>query len=399
MLTLMTKINTQFKSTIMTGLIIILVLALAAVGVLVVMLFRARENGARMEEQVRILGEEQRRLKADSRLVFKDVAQQLLSEQSRAMREQNDVRMGEIVKPLRENLESLKRTIDGYKTEQVSYAAALKQQIKDLSDMNRNIGQEAKELTLALRGDSKVQGDWGEMMLKQILDMSGLQEGVNYETQMTREADGSVLKGEDGARLRPDVVFFMPDNKRLVIDSKTSLTAYVEYVNATDEASRAEALRRHLASVRKHVDELANKKYQTIKDSADFVMMFVPNEPAYMLAMSGDASLWEYAYKRQVVMVSPTHLISVVKLISQLWARDRQSKNAIAIADEAGKMYDKLVGFLADMEQVGKAIDGAQKAHAEALKKLSEGKGNLIGRANKIKDLGAKATKLLPDPD
>ena len=193
MLTLMTKINTQFKSTIMTGLIIILVLALAAVGVLVVMLFRARENGARMQEQVRILGEEQRRLKADSRLVFKDVAQQLLSEQSRAMREQNDVRMGEIVKPLRENLESLKRTIDGYKTEQVSYAAALKQQIKDLSDMNRNIGQEAKELTLALRGDSKVQGDWGEMVLKQILDMSGLQEGVNYETQMTREADGSVL--------------------------------------------------------------------------------------------------------------------------------------------------------------------------------------------------------------
>ena len=190
MLTLMTKINTQFKSTIMTGLIIILVLALAAVGVLVVMLLRARENGARMQEQVRILGEEQRRLKADSRLVFKDVAQQLLSEQSRAMREQNDVRMGEIVKPLRENLESLKRTIDGYKTEQVSYAAALKQQIKDLSDMNRNIGQEAKELTLALRGDSKVQGDWGEMMLKQILDMSGLQEGVNYETQMTREADG-----------------------------------------------------------------------------------------------------------------------------------------------------------------------------------------------------------------
>ena len=171
----MTKINTQFKSTVMTGLIIILVLALAAVGVLVVMLLRARENGARMQEQVRILGEEQRRLKADSRLVFKDVAQQLLSEQSRAMREQNDVRMGEIVKPLRENLESLK------------------QQIKDLSDMNRNIGQEAKELTLALRGDSKVQGDWGEMVLKQILDMSGLQEGVNYETQMTREADGSVL--------------------------------------------------------------------------------------------------------------------------------------------------------------------------------------------------------------
>lgn len=381
----------------MTGIIIVSVLSLAAIAALVVMLLQAREQSARMQEQVRILGEEQQRLKEDSRLVFKDVAQQLLAEQSRSMREANDARMDEIVKPLKENLESLKRSIDGYKTEQVSYAAALKQQIKDLSDMNRNIGQEAKELTLALRGDSKVQGDWGEMMLKQILDLSGLQEGVNYETQMTREADGSVLKGEEGNRLRPDVVFFMPDNKRLVIDSKVSLTAYIDYVNADDDAARNEALKRHLASVRKHVDELATKKYQQIKDSADFVMMFVPNEPAYMLAMSSDDMLWEYAYKRQVVMVSPTHLISVVKLISQLWARDRQSKNAIAIADEAGKMYDKLVGFIADMESVGKAIENAQKAHGDALKKLSEGKGNLVGRAQKVKELGAKATKLLPE--
>lgn len=381
----------------MTGIIIVSVLALAAIVALVMMLLQAREQSARMQEQVRILGEEQKRLKEDSRLVFKDVAQQLLAEQSRSMREANDARMGEIVKPLKENLETLKRSIDGYKMEQVSYAAALKQQIKDLSDMNRNIGQEAKELTLALRGDSKVQGDWGELMLKQILDMSGLQEGVNYETQMTREADGTVLKSEEGSRLRPDVVFFMPDNKRLVIDSKVSLTAYVDYVNADDDTVRNEALKRHIASVKKHVDELASKKYQQIKDSADFVMMFVPNEPAYMLAMSNDALLWEYAYKRQVVMVSPTHLISVVKLISQLWARDRQSKNAIAIADEAGKMYDKLVGFMADMESVGKAIENAQKAHGDALKKLSEGKGNLVGRAQKVKELGAKATKLLPE--
>ncbi|MCQ2291223.1 MAG: DNA recombination protein RmuC [Muribaculaceae bacterium] len=381
----------------MTGIIIVSVLALAAIVALVMMLLQAREQSARMQEQVRILGEEQQRLKEDSRLVFKDVAQQLLVEQSRSMREANDARMGEIVKPLKENLETLKRSIDGYKMEQVSYAAALKQQIKDLSDMNRNIGQEAKELTLALRGDSKVQGDWGELMLKQILDMSGLQEGVNYETQMTREADGTVLKSEEGSRLRPDVVFVMPDNKRLVIDSKVSLTAYVDYVNADDDTVRNEALKRHIASVKKHVDELAAKKYQQIKDSADFVMMFVPNEPAYMLAMSNDALLWEYAYKRQVVMVSPTHLISVVKLISQLWARDRQSKNAIAIADEAGKMYDKLVGFMADMESVGKAIENAQKAHGDALKKLSEGKGNLVGRAQKVKELGAKATKLLPE--
>ena len=381
----------------MTEIIVILLVAVAIIAVLVVMLLHAREQSARMQEQVKILAQDQRRLKEDSRLVFQDVAKELLAEQSRTMRETNELRMSEIVKPLTQNLESLKRSIDGYKTEQVSYAAALKQQIKDLSDMNRNIGQEAKELTLALRGDSKVQGDWGEMMLKQILDMSGLQEGVNYETQMTRETDGTVLKTDDGARMRPDVVFFMPDNKRLIIDAKTSLSAYVDYVNATDDDTRSDALRRHLLSVRKHVDELASKNYQSIKDSADFVMMFIPNEPAYMLAMSSDASLWEYAYKRQVVMVSPSHLISVVKLISQLWARDNQSKNAIAIAEEAGKMYDKLVGFIADLDAVGKALENAQKAHSDAKKKLFDGRGNLVGRAQKVKELGAKASKLLPE--
>ena len=381
----------------MTEIIVILLVAGAIIAVLVVMLLQAREQSARMQEQVKILAQDQRRLKEDSRLVFQDVAKELLAEQSRTMRETNELRMSEIVKPLTQNLESLKRSIDGYKTEQVSYAAALKQQIKDLSDMNRNIGQEAKELTLALRGDSKVQGDWGEMMLKQILDMSGLQEGVNYETQMTRETDGTVLKTDDGARMRPDVVFFMPDNKRLIIDAKTSLSAYVDYVNASDDDTRSDALRRHLLSVRKHVDELANKNYQSIKDSADFVMMFIPNEPAYMLAMSSDASLWEYAYKHQVVMVSPSHLISVVKLISQLWARDNQSKNAIAIAEEAGKMYDKLVGFIADLDAVGKALENAQKAHSDAKKKLFDGRGNLVGRAQKVKELGAKASKLLPE--
>ena len=381
----------------MTEIIVILLVAVAIIAVLVVMLLHAREQSARMQEQVKILAQDQQRLKEDSRLVFQDVAKELLAEQSRTMRETNELRMSEIVKPLTQNLESLKRSIDGYKTEQVSYAAALKQQIKDLSDMNRNIGQEAKELTLALRGDSKVQGDWGEMMLKQILDMSGLQEGVNYETQMTREVDGTVLKTDDGARMRPDVVFFMPDNKRLIIDAKTSLSAYVDYVNASDDNTRSDALRRHLLSVRKHVDELASKNYQSIKDSADFVMMFIPNEPAYMLAMSSDASLWEYAYKHQVVMVSPSHLISVVKLISQLWARDNQSKNAIAIAEEAGKMYDKLVGFIADLDAVGKALENAQKAHSDAKKKLFDGRGNLVGRAQKVKELGAKASKLLPE--
>ncbi len=379
---------------------IITIVSLALAIALGYMLLQARETNARLGEQVRILGQEQTRLRDQSLLVFKDAASQLLSQQGHAMKDANEQRLNDILNPFKNNLDALKATIEAYKSQQGRDTAALQQQIKDLSDVNRSIGKEARELTEALRGDSKVQGDWGELVLKQILDLSGLEEGVNYELQATRDGNGEILKNDQGARLRPDVIFNLPEGKRLVIDSKVSLTAYTDYVNADGEQQRQEALKRHLASVRKHVDELDGKSYQRwVKDSADFVMMFIPNEPAYLLAMSADNDLWAYAFQRQVVIVSPTHLISVVRLIDQLWSRDRQTKNALEIAQEAGKMYDKMAAFVADLQSADKALHSAQKAYDDAWKKLSNGTGNLLGRAQKIKAMGAKATKQLPSAD
>ncbi len=379
---------------------IIVIIAIATILVLGYMLLQAREANARLGQQVRSLSEQQSQLREQSLLVFKDAASQLLAEQGRTLKDANEQRLNDILNPFKNNLDALRATIEAYKTQQGRDTASLQQQIKDLSDVNRSIGKEARSLTEALHGDSKVQGDWGEMVLKQILDLSGLQEGVNYVTQATRDDEGNLIKNEQGARLRPDVVFYMPDKKCLIIDSKVSLTAYVDYVNATTSEAREAALRRHTASVRKHVEELADKAYQRwVKNSADFVMMFIPNEPAYLLAMSADDGLWEYAFKRQVVIVSPTHLISVLRLIDQLWSRDRQAKNAIKIAEEAGKMYDKLAAFVADMQSVNKALGNAQRAYDDAWNKLSAGTGNLLGRAEKIKLMGAKATRQLPRQD
>lgn len=380
-----------------------IVLGIAAVAIIITLSFlllQSREENARLKEQNRMVNEEQQRLRENSKLVFHDVAAQLLSEQQHTMTTTHDEHLNAILNPFKNNLESLQKSIDGYRTQQVSYTAALQQQIKDLSDVNLNIGKEAQQLTQALRGDSKVQGDWGEMVLERILEASGLQEGLNYTRQATRNSDGTPLQNESGGKLRPDVIFKLPDNKHIVIDSKVSLTAYSDYLNASDDDTRQEALKRHTTSVKKHIDELAGKDYQRcVGNSADFALMFIPNEPAYLLAMSEDDSLWEYAFKKQVVIVSPTHLIAVLKLINQLWARERQTKNALKIADEAGKMYNKFADFVSDLQSANKAIDNAQKAYDNAWTKLSKGTGNLMTRAEKIKELGAKASKTLPKTD
>ncbi len=378
-----------------TTVIIILIAAFLATGY---MLLKAREESARLSEQMRIITKDRQQLQDESKAVFRDIASQLMQEQGKMMKDADEQRLSELLIPFKDNIETLKLTIDTYKTQQAQYAASLKQQIEDLCDVNRTIGKEAQELTHALKGNSKMQGDWGELVLKQILDISGFVEGVSYETQATHEADGTTFKNDRGERLRPDVIFNMPDQKRLIIDSKVSLTAFSHYTAAQNNEQRTEALSRHIVSMRKHIDELSSKAYQRwIKNSADFTIMFVPNEPAYLLAMSNDNSLWEYAFKRQVVIVSPTHLISVVKLIDRLWMRERQTKNALKIANEAGKMYDKLVGFVADLQNVNKTLGQAQKACDAAMNKLQDGNGNLIARATCIKQLRAKTSKQLPE--
>ena len=358
-----------------------------------------RTENARLDEQLRQQAEERKNLRAESERAFREIAATIFDEKSKVMNENNRTQLGDILTPFKSDLETLKKTINDCYIGEMSEVKSLKEQVKDLTDLNNTIGREAKELTMALKGNSKVQGDWGEMLLKQLLEKSGLEEGTNYLLQATENEDGTKIKSEEGGQLRPDAIFYLPEGKSLIIDSKVSLTAYTDYVNASAEDQPA-ALAAHLRSIKAHIDELARKEYpKYVKNSADFVMMFVPNEGAYLAALNADKDLWANAYDRHIVIISPTHLISVLKLMYQLWIRDKQTKNALKIADETGKLYDKFVGFVADLEDIGKHLDKANTVYEEAYKKLSSGKGNLVSRVENIKDLGVKTAKRLKIED
>ena len=354
-----------------------------------------RTENARLDEQLRQQAEERKALRSESEMVFREIATSIFDEKSKAMRENNRTQLGDILTPFKTDLENLKKTINDCYIGEMSEVKSLKDQVKDLKELNTTIGREAKELSMALKGNSKVQGDWGEMLLKQLLEKSGLEEGVNYVLQATENEDGTKIKSESGGQLRPDAIFYLPEGKNLIIDSKVSLTAYTDYINAPIEGQPA-ALAAHLRSVKAHIDELARKEYtKYVKNSADFVMMFVPNEGAYLAALNADKDLWQNAYDRHIVIISPTHLISVLKLMYQLWMRDKQTKNALKIAEETGKLYDKFVNFVGDLEDIGKHLDKANAVYEEAFKKFSTGKGNLLSRVEGIRELGVKTAKKL----
>ena len=358
-----------------------------------------RTENARLDEQLRQQAEERKNLRAESERAFREIAATIFDEKSKVMNENNRTQLGDILTPFKSDLETLKKTINDCYIGEMSEVKSLKEQVKDLTDLNNTIGREAKELTMALKGNSKVQGDWGEMLLKQLLEKSGLEEGTNYLLQATENEDGTKIKSEEGGQLRPDAIFYLPEGKSLIIDSKVSLTAYTDYVNASAEDQPA-ALAAHLRSIKAHIDELARKEYpKYVKNSADFVMMFVPNEGAYLAALNADKDLWANAYDRHIVILSPTHLISVLQLMYQLWIHDKPNKNTLKLAKETGKLYDKFVGFVADLEDIGKHLDKANTVYEEAYKKLSSGKGNLVSRVENIKDLGVKTAKRLKIED
>ena len=354
-----------------------------------------RTENARLDEQLRQQAEERKTLRSESEMVFREIATSIFDEKSKVMRENNRTQLGDILTPFKTDLENLKKTINDCYIGEMSEVKSLKDQVKDLKELNTTIGREAKELSMALKGNSKVQGDWGEMLLKQLLEKSGLEEGVNYVLQATENEDGTKIKSESGGQLRPDAIFYLPEGKNLIIDSKVSLTAYTDYINAPIEGQPS-ALAAHLRSVKAHIDELARKEYtKYVKNSADFVMMFVPNEGAYLAALNADKDLWQNAYERHIVIISPTHLISVLKLMYQLWMRDKQTKNALKIADETGKLYDKFVNFVGDLENIGKHLDKANAVYEEAFKKFSTGRGNLLSRVEGIRELGVQTAKKL----
>ena len=246
-------------------------------------------------------------------------------------------------------------------------------------------------------------GDWGEMVLESILDKSGLIRDENYFVQMTRNPAGTIIEGENNQRLRPDVGVVLPDDKYIVIDSKVSLTAYTDYINADTEESRADAAARHVTSVRNHLKELKGKNYQDYVgirpgkgNQIDFQLMFIPNEHAYLTALSLDKKLWQDAYDQRIVIISPAHVISTLRLVAQLWRRERQDRNAMKIAEESGKLYDKFVGFVDDMQRLQTALNTAQRSFDDAKKKLNEGRGNMFSKFEELKTLGARANKQLP---
>lgn len=363
----------------------------------------AKEENSALTASIRMLQAEKaenEKTRAEQEQIFENrfkiLANDILRQNTTDLKNQNEEKLREILQPLHSNIEEFRKTVAETYNNEARERFSLSERIKDLVNLNQSISRQAQELSEALRGDSKVQGDWGEMVLESILEKSGLQKGVEYFIQATTDENGNTLRNEDGTLLRPDVVVRYPDKRFVVIDSKVSLTAFVDYANATDDESRQLASMRHVRSVKKHIDELARKRYQDYvggDTKLDFVMMFIPTEPAYIAAMRLEPSLWQEAYDKNVLIVSPTHLVSGLKLIAQLWSRDRHTRNAITIAEEAGKMYDKFADFTKDMEKIEKALGSTRKAFDDAMTKLSCGTGNLVTRAQNLQKLGVKANK------
>lgn len=359
---------------------------------------------AKLKERAEVEAVEREKLQQESENRFRLLANEIFANESQKFRTSSEGRLVELLNPLKVNIEEFRKNIDEKYNNEAKERFALQNHLKDLMQLNESIGKEARELTEALRGNAKVQGDWGEMILESILERSGLIRDENYFVQATKHEDGTLITGEDGRQIRPDVVVKLPDNKCIVIDSKVSLTAYTNFVNAATEEEQEKYGKAHVASVRAHFKELDAKKYQDYvgmdaQSRIDFVLMFIPNEHAYISAMSLDKTLWQEAYDKRIVIISPAHVISTLRLIAQLWTRDRQTKNAIEIAEQSGNLYDKFVGFVKDMEEIQTGLKKAQSAYDGAVNKLSEGKGNLISRVENLKTLGAKAKKSLPSAE
>lgn len=361
----------------------------------------ARIENARLKEKIGNVEAFNNSVREETKAQFKSLAADIFSSQSEKFKEANETRLSEILNPLKEDIKDFKRRVDDTYMNSSKERTLLGEQMKRLMELNMSIGKEARDLAEALSGNTKVQGDWGEMVLETILVKSGLVEGENYFVQRTKNDDGTQIKNDDNGRLRPDVVVALPDKKCIVIDSKVSLTAYVNYINADNDDDRQRFGKAHLLSVRSHLKELETKRYQDFvgvgnDDRIDYVLMFIPNEHAYMAAMTLDNNLWMEAYEKRVVIISPAHVISTLRLIAQLWTRDKQTKNALKIAEEGGKLYDKFVGFVNDMQTVEQSLGKASEAYASAMSKLHTGRGCIVSKVENLKKLGAKTSKTLP---
>lgn len=322
---------------------------------------------------------------------FKSLANDILEEKSRRFAEQNQQSLGQLLDPLRSRLADFQGRVEQFYDAEGKQRSALAQQVHQLMQLNQTLSEDAKNLTQALKGSTKAQGNWGELILERVLESAGLRKGFEYDVQENH------LRA-DGSRAQPDVVIHLPENRHLVIDAKASLLAYEEWAHADDEAVRAGAQRRHLDSVRQHIKGLAERNYQQLYalQSLDFVLMFVPIEPAFMLAVTADNQLYSDAWNRNVLLVSPSTLLFVLRTVAHLWRQEAQTRNAQEIAQRGADLYDHLTAFVEELEKVGKNLGQAQDAYQKAFNKLSKNRGNVIRRAEMLKELGIKPAKALP---
>ncbi|MDB9960548.1 DNA recombination protein RmuC [Oceanihabitans sp.] len=333
------------------------------------------------------LAKQQEQLRKD----FEIMASKILDEKSEKFTLQNKENIKNILNPLQEKIQVFEKKVEDTQKESISMHSALKEQLLGLKDLNQQMSKEATNLTRALKGDSKMQGNWGELVLERVLEKSGLEKDREYFVQQS-------FKLDDGSRVLPDVVLHLPDNKRMIIDSKVSLTDYERLVNGED-IDKAMHLKAHVNSIKKHIDQLSEKNYQDLYDieSPDFVLMFIPIEPAFAIAVSDDNALYNKAFEKNIVIVTPSTLLATLRTIDSMWNNEKQQQNAIEIARQAGALYDKFEGLVSDLTGVGKKIDAAKSDYSSAMNKLVKGKGNLITSVEKLKKLGAKAKKSLPE--
>ncbi|GAA4239009.1 DNA recombination protein RmuC [Postechiella marina] len=333
------------------------------------------------------LEERQEQLRKD----FELLANKILEEKSNKFTEQNKENIKNILNPLHEKIQGFEKKVEDSQKESISMHSALKEQLLGLKDLNQQMTKEATNLTRALKGDSKMQGNWGELVLERVLEKSGLEKDREYFVQQN-------FTREDGSRVLPDVVLNLPDGKKMIIDSKVSLTDYERLVNAEDD-DKPLHLKAHVNSIRRHVDQLSEKNYQDLYDieSPDFVLLFIPIEPAFAVVVNEDNSIYNKAFEKNIVIVTPSTLLATLRTIDSMWNNEKQQQNAIEIARQAGALYDKFEGLMKDLIGVGKKIDASKVDYNSAMNKLFEGRGNLITSVEKLKKMGAKAKKALPE--
>lgn len=345
-------------------------------------------NFRNLQERLNEQKKEVANLQEQFSVQFKNLANEIFEEKSKKFTDQNKTNLFDLLNPLKEKIEKFEEKVEKSSRESLQWNTMLKSQLDHLKELNHQITKEAESLTKALKGDTKVQGNWGELILERILEQSGLEKDREYFTQES-------INTEEGRRLRPDVIIRLPENKNLVIDSKVSLVAYEKFANAENEEERERYLKEHFISLRAHIKGLSEKNYQSLfeGESLDYVLMFVPIESAFGLLVNRGGNLYNEAHEKNIIVVSPTTLIATLRTVANIWKHEYQNRNALEIARQGGALYDKFKAFVDDLIKVGQSIKSTQSTYEEAMKKLYSGKDNLIRKTERLRELGAKASK------